>query len=207
MAPKRKGVRNVGRTCALEVIQGPLSGSVITKKGKIFRIGRTKASKLQIKEDTVSEKHGELVWKDSCWKIRDLGSSNGTAVNDVELEDEYVILKDGDRIRIGEVTVVVFRDVSEEEGGAVGNPEQPDVEKRAKIEDEAVKITDEPPAEEIVEEPPKADGTKEDDLTVLEYLEKECSSLQEEIMNKGMSVAEQLRQRWNLEKEKLLQLL
>lgn len=229
MAPKRKGarkagVRNAGGTFTLDVIEGPLSGSVITRKGKTFRIGRTKASKLQIKDDTVSEKHGELVFRDSCWQIRDLGSSNGTAVNGVDLEDEYIVLRDGDRIRIGEVTVVVFRSISEEGKDVVGHgdkPEQeddrgqsvnPDEEERSKkqkstVEDERDKGADLAPVDETRTDTKVRMNTHSDDMTVLDYLEKECSSLEEEIMQKGMDFAEQLRQQWHSEKQKLVSII
>ena len=232
MAPKRKatrkgGGRNVGKSFTLDVIQGPLCGDVITKKGKTFRIGRTKASRLQIKDDTVSEKHGEMVWKDSCWQIRDLGSSNGTEVNDVELGQDYVALNDGDKIRIGEVTVVVFRNVSEEGGEDGGDLEQKvddDCGKSLdqKADDVCDKHVDQNNGDDIDENAKKtkidSKDTKElqnaevrdkkgEDLTVLEYLERECSSLQDEIMRKGMGLADEFRQRWNMEKKKLLQLL
>jgi hypothetical protein len=100
------------RGLTLDVIQGPLlSGSLsssITKEGSTFRIGRTKASKLQIKDETVSEKHGELKWNArKGWEIRDLGSSNGTSVNGEELaEGAWRVVKTGDEVRIGETTVV-----------------------------------------------------------------------------------------------------
>lgn len=226
MAPKRKGAKkagggNVGKTCAFEVIEGPLSGNVISNKGRVFRIGRTKASKLQIKDDTVSEKHAELVWRDSSWQIRDLGSSNGTSVNGLDLQGDYVTLNDGDRIRFGEVTVVIFRDVPEEQGApaVVGSPEQKENREPSEAtendkEGKKVRVVtsmkdDDDVHLDEVEMPGIGMATHEGvpDLTVLEYLEKECCSLQDEIMEKGKSLAEELRQRWNVEKQKLLALL
>jgi pSer/pThr/pTyr-binding forkhead associated (FHA) protein len=102
------------RGFTLDVIRGPLhscsSSSGITKEGSSFRIGRTKSSKLQIKDETVSEKHGELKWNArKGWEIRDLGSSNGTSVNGEELaEGVWRVVKTGDEVRIGETTVVRF---------------------------------------------------------------------------------------------------
>ena len=99
------------RGLTLDVIRGPLVGSsssVIRKEGSNFRIGRTKASKLQIKDETVSEKHGELRWSArKGWEIRDLGSSNGTSVNGEALaEGVWRVVETGDEVRIGETTVV-----------------------------------------------------------------------------------------------------
>ncbi len=63
---------------------------------------------MQIKDETVSEKHGELKWNArKGWEIRDLGSSNGTSVNGEELsEGVWRVVKTGDEVKIGETTVV-----------------------------------------------------------------------------------------------------
>ena len=71
----------------LEIQEGPLEGkSIAPKKGAVtLRVGRTKASKLQIKDPAVSERHAEISFRDGAWCLKDLGSSNGTKVNDVEV--------------------------------------------------------------------------------------------------------------------------
>ena len=35
----------------------------------------------------MSQKHGAITWNGERWQIVDLGSSNGTTVNDAELEE------------------------------------------------------------------------------------------------------------------------
>lgn len=65
----------------LLVTQGPLSGKTYAMSGNSFRIGRTKSSKLQIKDPSISERHAEMIYLECCWQVRDLGSSNGTSVN------------------------------------------------------------------------------------------------------------------------------
>jgi pSer/pThr/pTyr-binding forkhead associated (FHA) protein len=69
----------------LEFFGGPLAGKSIAPAGSSFRVGRTKTSKLQIKDPAVSEKHAEIAYRDGHWQIRDLGSSNGTVVNNAEV--------------------------------------------------------------------------------------------------------------------------
>ena len=44
------------------------------------------ARQLQIKDPNVSERHAEIFWDGKAWNVRDLGSSNGTEVNDRPLE-------------------------------------------------------------------------------------------------------------------------
>ena len=108
----------------LHVLDGPLAGSPTANgglsgenpvgrayTGSTFRIGRTKASKLQIKDETVSEVHGVVRWSEQRggWEITDRGSSNGTSVNGVAVEvGAWVGVESGDEVRVGEVTVVRF---------------------------------------------------------------------------------------------------
>lgn len=68
------------------IVAGPLAGKELYYAGKKFRVGRTKASSIQIKDPAVSEKHAEIVFTDGEWRIRDLGSSNGTRLNGSEVQ-------------------------------------------------------------------------------------------------------------------------
>ena len=63
---------------------------------------------MYIKDPAVSQKHGAITWNGERWQIVDLGSSNGTTVNDVELEEDGapLSLSDGDVIMIGTDTTV-----------------------------------------------------------------------------------------------------
>lgn len=74
----------------LEILEGPIAGKVLAPKGSSFRVGRTKASKLQIKDPAVSERHAEIAFQDGRWCIKDLGSSNGTKVDDVEVTGMHI---------------------------------------------------------------------------------------------------------------------
>ena len=63
---------------------GPAEGQVIDHPPRlqtVLTVGRTKASRVHIKDPAVSEKHGEIRWTGAGWELRDLGSSNGTKVN------------------------------------------------------------------------------------------------------------------------------
>ena len=54
-----------------------------------IRIGRVKANNtVCIKDPSVSQKHAELSWTGLRWEVSDLGSSNGTWVNEREVERE-----------------------------------------------------------------------------------------------------------------------
>ena len=66
---------------SLEAISGPCEGTVYSKAGDVLSVGRTRASKLHIKDAAVSERHAEVRWETDRWTLTDVGSSNGTAVN------------------------------------------------------------------------------------------------------------------------------
>ena len=65
----------------LEVTAGPCAGAVFARPGELLTVGRTSKSKVHIKDAAVSEKHAALAWEGGRWVLRDVGSSNGTAVN------------------------------------------------------------------------------------------------------------------------------
>ena len=56
----------------------------------------------------MSQKHASITWNGKQWRIVDLGSSNGTTVNDVELEEdgEPMALSDEDVVMVGTDTTV-----------------------------------------------------------------------------------------------------
>lgn len=75
----------------LNITSGPLAGRQINNEGHRFRVGRTKASSIQIKDSAVSEKHAEIVLNNREWQIRDLGSSNGTMLNGKEVKGKQYL--------------------------------------------------------------------------------------------------------------------
>ena len=72
-----------------------------------FSIGRTPENDLELKDSLISRRHSSIVRRGEEFHVYDLGSSNGTYVNQEKIEVR--ILKDGDMIRLGE-TQITFRD-------------------------------------------------------------------------------------------------
>ena len=58
-------------------------------------------------DPNVSRSHAELSYDGQSWHIRDLNSTNGTLVNDVDVDE--CILRDGDLITLG-LTNLEFRE-------------------------------------------------------------------------------------------------
>lgn len=65
-------------------------------------IGRGKASDIMLEDMLVSVKHVCLWFEDGEWRIRDMGSRNGTHLNGQLISEDY-LLDDGDVIRVGEI--------------------------------------------------------------------------------------------------------
>jgi pSer/pThr/pTyr-binding forkhead associated (FHA) protein len=66
-------------------------------------VGRDQDNGIAIAESFLSGKHAMFTRQERSYLIEDLGSTNGTFVNGEKLGDMAVILKDGDRIRMGQL--------------------------------------------------------------------------------------------------------
>jgi pSer/pThr/pTyr-binding forkhead associated (FHA) protein len=78
--------------------------------GDLIRIGRAPSNDVVIDDPTVSAQHASLTKSASGYRLKDLGSTNGTQINGVSIADAE--LNDGSEIRFGYVTGVFFRDAT-----------------------------------------------------------------------------------------------
>jgi pSer/pThr/pTyr-binding forkhead associated (FHA) protein len=84
----------------LIVLAGAKQGLEIPLKKDKFLIGRAKECSLRAGSEAISRRHCAIVRKDDAWTARDLGSRNGTYVNDTRIAEE-VTLAPGDELRVG----------------------------------------------------------------------------------------------------------
>src|SRR5258708_31583558 len=89
--------RPVGKDACLVVIYGLELGRKYNLDQANVIIGRSSKSDVQIDQESVSRNHAKIINTGKSIILRDLGSTNGTYVND-QLIDEYV-LRDGDFIK------------------------------------------------------------------------------------------------------------
>ncbi|MEU8570875.1 DUF1707 and FHA domain-containing protein [Streptomyces pathocidini] len=68
-----------------------------------LRIGRDPASGLRLNDDTVSRVHAQLSSEGGIWVLKDLGSTNGTWVNNRRVTGRAVV-RAGDLVTFGRVT-------------------------------------------------------------------------------------------------------
>ncbi|MCK5801097.1 MAG: diguanylate cyclase [Deltaproteobacteria bacterium] len=91
--------RPQAKEACLVVIYGQDLGKKYNLDAPSLIVGRSSKSGIQIDQESVSRNHCKLINTGKAIILRDLGSTNGTYVNDEPL-DEYV-LRDGDLIKIG----------------------------------------------------------------------------------------------------------
>jgi hypothetical protein len=91
----------------LEIVTGPSAGRrIVLEPGQTVRVGRAAGTEFCVPFDRgVSILHFAVAWESGSYRLRDQGSTNGTFVNGERVTES--VLDDGDRITIGETTLVV----------------------------------------------------------------------------------------------------
>lgn len=89
-------------TChaALVVIHGVELGRKFDLQKQETTIGRSARSDIQVDQESVSRSHARIFSDGTRVQIKDLGSTNGTFVNDVRAQN-YEPLRNGDLLKIG----------------------------------------------------------------------------------------------------------
>lgn len=87
-------------TACLVVIYGTELGRRIPLGPRPIECGRAMETDIPLDDEAVSRKHARFAWTGSSFLVRDLGSTNGTYVNDLHIPQERT-LRDGDQIKIG----------------------------------------------------------------------------------------------------------
>jgi len=86
---------------------------VLTFKNKETILGREKGCKIRIPSNAISRQHCRLGVKNDMIVVEDLGSSNGTFVNEQRIS-EMCYLKPGDILRVGPFRFLVHYQLSDE---------------------------------------------------------------------------------------------
>ena len=70
-----------------------------------FVVGRRQGSNMVVADKRMSREHFEIQRLDGQWKLKDLGSSNGTWVNEIRIDE--VNLQNGDIVEAGDTRFMV----------------------------------------------------------------------------------------------------
>ena len=101
------GEDQAGKTTGRECID-PLWMETPLSQTKAMTIGREPDATLFINHHIVSRRHAMITYANGCYLLRDLGSRNGTFLNDNRLEPYSVhIINPHDKVRIG--TAISYR--------------------------------------------------------------------------------------------------
>ncbi len=87
--------------------------SLNTRIGALNLIGRAVDCTIRLTDETVSAHHARLSYQGNQWWLEDLGSKNGTMVNDFPIEGPLIIT-DGDCISLGNVKMLLHSGPQEE---------------------------------------------------------------------------------------------
>jgi HD-GYP domain-containing protein (c-di-GMP phosphodiesterase class II) len=94
------------RSIRLRGMNGPLKGRS-WESTELLRVGRLEALEIVLDDQSVSRVHAEVRATDRGWRVRDLGSTNGTRLNGVRLGTGQWPLRARDMLQFGEIAVVV----------------------------------------------------------------------------------------------------
>jgi len=89
------------RVPCLTVLEGSSVGKVFRIEKTSVLIGRSNDVDIVLAEEGVSRKHARIDTHEDSYSLTDLGSTNGTLVNGIAVEQ--VALHDGDKLMIGDV--------------------------------------------------------------------------------------------------------
>lgn len=91
-------------TALLIVRRGPSEGTSFVLDVDRTLIGRSDDADLVLDDVTVSRRHAELLRAPEGWRLRDLGSLNGTYVNRARIDE--TLLAGGDEVQVGKYRFV-----------------------------------------------------------------------------------------------------
>ena len=88
----------------LVVRRGPNAGSRYVLDSEVTALGRHPDSDIFLDDITVSRRHAEFVHSGGTYRVRDVGSLNGTYLNRERIDDAS--LHSGDEVQIGKFKLV-----------------------------------------------------------------------------------------------------
>ena len=80
----------------------------LPEDGRVLTIGRSVDSNIVCNDYETSRRHAEIRCNEGILEVRDLQSTNGTAVNEIRLPpDQWITVHPGQEIRVGSYRLVV----------------------------------------------------------------------------------------------------
>src|SRR5262245_21917507 len=92
----------------LVVINGVMTGQVFPLDDPEITVGRDSSNNITVPDVALSRLHCRFTREAGGWRVRDVGSSNGTFVNGVQIHSH--LLAEGDRVAVGGSLLLYARD-------------------------------------------------------------------------------------------------
>ncbi|MCU0264796.1 MAG: FHA domain-containing protein [Actinomycetia bacterium] len=102
----------------LVVQRGPNAGSRFILEAEVVTVGRHHESDIFLDDVTVSRRHAQFRRDPEGYRVRDVGSLNGTYVNRRRIDD--VLLAGGDEVQIGKYRLLYLTGRGSGPSGVVG---------------------------------------------------------------------------------------
>src|ERR671937_587473 len=80
--------------------------------GQRYTLGRAATNRIVLKDELCSREHAEVAEGDGRWRLRDLGSLNGTRLNGQRLERDEA-LAPGDTLNVGKTQLLYVEDMGQ----------------------------------------------------------------------------------------------
>jgi pSer/pThr/pTyr-binding forkhead associated (FHA) protein len=90
---------------SLLVKRGERKGDRLSVRTAVAHLGRGEFNDVRLSDASISASHAKLQLREGVWVIADLGSTNGTFVDDIPVDDETA-LSPGCTVRLGEVALL-----------------------------------------------------------------------------------------------------
>lgn len=97
--PLTTGAAEGAALIELDQVEGTAGRRMHDLREEVVTVGRGQESNIFLDDVTVSRKHAEILHAQKGYRIRDVGSLNGTYVNRVRVD--AVDLRNGDEIQVG----------------------------------------------------------------------------------------------------------
>ena len=100
----------------IEFKTGPMAGRRLALTAKSYKLGRKRDLDLPLEDGMISGEHAELRFTNGAWTIVDLGSSNGTWLNEAKVSTAP--LSTGDLVQVGGSTFIYFAESAPASGAS-----------------------------------------------------------------------------------------
>ncbi|HJL25725.1 MAG TPA: FHA domain-containing protein, partial [Polyangiaceae bacterium LLY-WYZ-15_(1-7)] len=98
---RARGPRALPRRRASLLVEAETVTAIALRESQPVVLGRARPADVVLDERGLSRQHARLVWRGGALEVQDLGSTNGTWVNDARVE--RASLRPGDALRFGDV--------------------------------------------------------------------------------------------------------